>query len=453
MKLRSGRFLLVALLLATFGVSSALAQAEDLTETYVSSFGYQVDHPEGWEFEDTPADDSSGNTTLMTSEQGDIAIILLEPVALSRVGVGDTPVEIMANRWEEFVVGTPQLVEDPNGRDVVVATLSLDGTPGLGFLIDFGDDQGWAMMAAYDFAETGDVVSDEIEELFLDIAVSFTPAEGGVKQPPGGTPAQLTAFDGTWQDAVAELAEAGVIGTGGSLVFNEPSAFFSGQGNFYTPLASNAPYRDIVMAGEITYTASATTETETCSLMAGIGTSTNNSVDTYAEIGFTNSNFFYFIDRYDGEALAIEELASDVSLSTSHHVLFVIQDGLVTVYLDGELVADGIEMRERAGTYGIALTGRGVGASCTGNNIWVYQAPNVTPGLCEATTGNTVNKRSGPGTSNAQAGQFQAGTIQEVVGQASDGSFTWWLLDDDTWVREDVVSIQGDCASIPVSTP
>lgn len=454
MSFKNIRFVLAAVLLAAIGVVNVLAQANDLTETFESEFGYQLDHPAGWIVQDSPADEETGNTTLATSARGDYAVLFLEPLPLRLVGRGETTSEIMLDRWSDFVVDTPVETEDANGREIVVATLSLDGTPGIGYMVNFGEEQGWALMAAYDFAELERTVDAEAEELFDAIASSFRPIGGvtdapGLKDAPAGeAPARLISADGNWQDAIDELAEAGIIGSGGFLVFNEPRAFFDGQGSFYTPLARNAPFADIVMAGTLTYTASVTSETETCALMAGIEQSVGNSINTYAEIGFTNGNFFYYIDRVNGEAQAIEELAADVSLSTSHHVLFIIQDGLVTVYLDGDLVATDLPMVERAGTYGIALTGRSATAACVGDNIWVYQVPKVTPGVCEATTPNNVNKRSGPGTNNAQAGTFNAGSVAAVIGQASDGSFTWWQLEDETWVREDVVSVQGDCAGV-----
>jgi hypothetical protein len=121
------------------------------------------------------------------------------------------------------------------------------------------------------------------------------------------------------------------------------------------------------------------------------------------------------------------------------------------LFVDGELVIQDFEVVKRAGTYGIALLGKGADAKCEGRNIWAYQIPVSTTGECTVNSSKSVNKRSGPGTSFDNAGQLQSGTDGVVIGQAkgSDG-LTWWQLDDETWVREDVVTEVGDCTSIEV---
>jgi hypothetical protein len=80
----------------------------------------------------------------------------------------------------------------------------------------------------------------------------------------------------------------------------------------------------------------------------------------------------------------------------------------------------------------------------------VYQSPSFTPGVCEISAISTVNKRSGPGAIFDRAGQMEAGTIMRAIAQeeAPDG-FIWWQLEDETWVRDDVINAQGDCLNIP----
>jgi len=64
------------------------------------------------------------------------------------------------------------------------------------------------------------------------------------------TPA-LTAYDGTPEEAMAELVRLGVVPSGGSEVFREPYAFFTGTGSWFTPPASYKPHTHVVMAGEL----------------------------------------------------------------------------------------------------------------------------------------------------------------------------------------------------------
>jgi len=49
---------------------------------------------------------------------------------------------------------------------------------------------------------------------------------------------------------------------------------------------------------------------------------------------------------------------------------------------------------------------------------------------------------------------LQAGdtyNVFDVVGQAiGTDNLRWWKLTDDTWIREDVVTEEGDCENVPV---
>ncbi len=69
---------------------------------------------------------------------------------------------------------------------------------------------------------------------------------------------------------------------------------------------------------------------------------------------------------------------------------------------------------------------------------------------CVVTAAGQVNQRNGPGTSFDLVGTLQAGDTRVVVGRAmSTAGFNWWQLNDNTWVREDTVTISGICSGIP----
>jgi len=262
-------------------------------------------------------------------------------------------------------------------------------------------------------------------------------------------PNQLENHAETWQEAIEELQDEGVIGIGGSLVFNEDYAFFSGQGNFFTPLARNSPHTNIIMAGEISFTAGSTTELEQCVLTSRIVMNNRNQATQFLDVGLTNNGNLAIIDFGEGDDPNFDFRRVSADLDEGIHILYIAIEDRVTVYVNGELFIEDTEVYERSGTYGIALNGSGAGARCEGRNIWVYQVPIFEDGVCEVTTNNNVNKRSGPGTSFDRAGQLTAGSVVEVIAQGSDGSFTWWQLDDETWVREDVVNESGDCVNLP----
>jgi hypothetical protein len=292
-----------------------------------------------------------------------------------------------------------------------------------------------------------------VDVAFDNLSIWEAAPAGGVAG--DGPPLTLADYDGEWQDAISELRDVGLIGSGGSLVFTEDHAFFEGQGNWFTALARNQPFSDIVMAGELTFSTSGSEDFEQCNFTARIGTNSRGNATTYLDVGLVSDGLVLILDRHtEGADANLDVSLLPVDLDQPHHLLFILQDDVATVYLDGMLAIDGFQVVDRAGTYGISLLGRGPGARCDGRDIWVYQVPSFTPGVCEASSANNINRRNGPGTSYESPGQLTAGTIMEVTGQATgDDGFVWWQLEDDSWVRDDIVNVSGDCAEIPVVNP
>lgn len=70
---------------------------------------------------------------------------------------------------------------------------------------------------------------------------------------------------------------------------------------------------------------------------------------------------------------------------------------------------------------------------------------------CTVTAINTANLRSGPGATHDHIGTLAIRDSADVIGQAAgaDG-FTWWQLEDESWLREDLVREDGECALMPV---
>jgi hypothetical protein len=70
---------------------------------------------------------------------------------------------------------------------------------------------------------------------------------------------------------------------------------------------------------------------------------------------------------------------------------------------------------------------------------------------CVASATFDVRQRSGPGTNFDQDGALIPGEQEGVTGQtdAADG-FVWYLLANETWVRSDLVTVEGpNCADLP----
>ncbi len=265
----------------------------------------------------------------------------------------------------------------------------------------------------------------------------------------------LTSYDSESKDAIKELEQLGMIPSGSSLIFAEKYAYFTGQGSWFTPLARRAPHKNIVMGGELTFTVGSTSSYETCSMTGRIQTNDRGTATTYVDVGIGNDSVAYIFDVFsEAQDGKFESGITRLNLRIPHHILFMLIDDVANLYVDGELEISNFKVAERSGTYGIALYGVGPKARCDGRNLWAYAMPNLQPGECAVTSNRNANKRTGPGTTFDTAGQLIAGDESIVSGQtkASDGK-TWWQLEDETWVREDLVTANGDCANIPIIKP
>ena len=448
--MKGQKYLYLGLTMLFLLVMTTVSAQETLTETYSTGeimFRY-------------PAD-----STVEISENGivyvdtdDYFVSILSPDILAVLDLGD--IRKIQRLLSEFL----EIIEAEAGKS---STIDLDGREIVrqdytdeeftGFVLAFAlEDGSLVMMDAF-----SDVLStDDYADTVLDIAATIAYDDGSIvpqDQAAGKLPATLEDYAAEWPDAVKELETLGVIPSGGSLVFLENRAFFSGRGEWFTGLARRASNTDIVMAGELTFNVGDPDELETCSLLSRIVTDNEGQAIRFLDIGILNDGAIYYLDRFgagEDDFFSDEFAIDDFDFASPHHFMIIALDDTLTVYLDGERIINQAEINERAGSYGVALRGRGANSLCEGRNIWVYEAPSVEVGVCEATANSTVNKRSGPGTSYAVAGSLEGATTSLVIGQSTDNSgFVWWQLEDESWVRDDVVNARGDCQSVPVVTP
>lgn len=374
---------------------------------------------------------------------------------------------------------------DPKGVLRLISATNLDVHPGelvglevggrLAARMDFTSADGSGTYIALTFSNeslalikaTGDI--ETYEDVILAIAESFdvgkasaalptvVPASGA---PAASQPIEITHLNGTWQERVQEFEELGLIGSGGSLIFQEDYAYFAGQGAFFTPLAVQQPHSNIVLSGQLMYEPSGVTEeryVELCSLGLRI-TYEGSTATKYVDVGLVDSgNVFYDQFNRDGGASDrfIYGYGEDFfDLSVPHDfVIIAIQDEM-TVFVDGKLAFDRIKVNEVEGSYAVGLEGLGPGALCEATNIWAYQIPVVEEGVCQISTASAVNKRTGPATTYDSPGQLLPGTVVYAAGQfVAPDNFRWWLLEDESWVRADVVHAEGDCANLPEVAP
>ena len=415
----------------------------DLSETYrTPDHSVTFRYPQGWDIET-----DSDHVITLTREGA--SITLLPPAALDALGVdeitGTAGMIQLVGAAYELQDTTPVNIGENAGEQRHL--IGADGTSLDVFTWSLADSGDLVVMVLGPLP--ADTPSSADEDTALAVAGSLQISAPAI---------QLEHYAGDWQDAVAELEQDGIIAAGGSLIFLEDKAFFSGQGDWFTALAGDKPRTDIIMAGELTFREGSTTELETCSLVSRI-TETDSieqsgvPIPKTLDVGIDNDNDIFYFD-FDGDDSYTDYVSPEnFDPIMPHHFMILARDNLLTVFVDGKAIFKDIRIAERAGTYGIALRGRGPDALCEGRNIWAYEAPLLRPGVCEITAASPVNERSGPGTSYSTPGLLP-GTTAHAHGKitASDG-FLWWNLDDDTWVRSDVVTAQGDCDIVAETNP
>ena len=156
--------------------------------------------------------------------------------------------------------------------------------------------------------------------------------------------------------------------------------------------------------------------------------------------------------EWDEDLLAIElgELSEmDFDLDDPHHLIMIARGDRLDVYVNGELTIVDYEISEVRGIFGVAQFSDSTASSCEARNIWVYDTPFFEEGVCNVVASGTVNKRSGPGTTFDRDGQMNSGETLEVDAQTQgEDGFIWYELEDGSYVREDIITLVGDCSDI-----
>jgi hypothetical protein len=404
--MRIGRFLLVLLLGCFVGAAPVFAQLdlEDFDELYVApDDSYEFLYPSDWDVDDSDFEDSG--FILVTGEVGrdSVYINFVSPELIDNLdsGIGDLE-EAGEALAEAFEIEEFQEVEITE-REMLLGPIVFEDAVGIVLVVEF-EDGGFGATIAFDDTENIFDNEDIVTTVLLVTYTFNSVGANGVGGDDGGDdeededdrrsslPDELRDFDGTWQDAIAELEDEEVIASGGSLIFNENRAFFDGIGSWFTPLASRSQRRDIVMGATLEFT-SDSRDFESCSIMARIENSNTNVVDTYLEVGITNDGEAFWVDS-EGNDSNSDVADLDLDLDEQHHILFIAQLDSLNVYVDGELVFEDARISERAGYFGIALLGQGAGSRCEGTNVWAYDAPAFIEGLCEVAASGTVNLRA-----------------------------------------------------------
>jgi hypothetical protein len=217
----------------------------------------------------------------------------------------------------------------------------------------------------------------------LDIAaLTMTPLDYTVAQAGEGRTSReeepevvLTEFDptGTQQEIIDSLRVMGYLPEdGGSFLFGEDYAYFFGQGNWFTPLASRSPRTDVVMAGDLTFTYGDSDDLQSCGLMAHVSVDGSGTTTQLLQAGIDNAGYAYIFDAASQDDVDYYDDFIGFESGDTVHLLFIVIGGNTSLFINGEPVIDREKTDNRSGSYGISLTGRTADDGCEGRNIWVW---------------------------------------------------------------------------------
>jgi|GEM_PF-6414529 len=260
-------------------------------------------------------------------------------------------------------------------------------------------------------------------------------------------PDEIDDFDGASEDVIDELVDEGVLGSGNAFLFGEDYAFIAASGGSFVSLGRNRARTDVVMAGEITFDARGDNY-EYCGFLLRLE-DTNDGPEHLLMVGLDNEETVIIRNDTDDDGTFVQ-VDADVDLDDPQHFIIIARDESLAIYLNGELIVSDYPIYDYRGIYGIAMLTDSTSSECEGRNIWVYDTPFFEEGVCNVTASGTVNRREGPSTGTAIAGQLVAGETLEVESQTEPGDgFIWYELEDGSYVREDIISLVGDCSDIP----
>ncbi len=414
--------LLVAVLLAW---TLPLRAQPAFTETYVQPGEFEIDYPAGWQVQ---VDEQTGFVALTSQEN--LNVTLYSPAVLAAYDLDtynpETLIRLILN-LNGVEPGDLQVMDA--GTTVVDYRNMATGNTGLLIARVFEDNT----VALMDVFAPVEQLLDQREWI---VQLAFT-----YDVPPVPAPLVLAEYAEPWPQAVIELEKSGLIPVGGELVFAEDYVFASGS-SLTIPLAQNLSLTDVVMAGTLRYTPSASPVMETCGMLARVSVD-----DSGLEVGITSAGELFL--SLSG---SVQMLQNGLDVTGPQRVILVALGERLLVYLNGDLIADW-DVPPGSGYSGVRVQGDAPGATCEVSDVWVYRAPTVAAGICEITaSGGAVNQRGGPGTGFEIVAVLDDGAVTRALAQSSgtDG-LVWWQLESGGWVREDVVSEAGACRALPAS--
>lgn len=429
--------------------SSVAAQTQtDFRRIYLDPDNtYQLVYPVGWRL-----DASNAGFVILSGSTADIddyAITVFgDEINRLTSGAANASEALATLRGSLTFINDDTQEIDLLGRTAATASITPDeGLGGYALVVPLGEANYGLLLAV-----TAATNQENGLDVLLDVAARFNPPTPETLAFSERGTLSLSNHNGFWEDAVTELRNLGVIGDGGGIVFEENFAFTQGFGRITTLLGRRAPQTNVVIAAQLEMQNTRATVQEECALAARVITGATDNVTQQIRVGYdTQQNvFFEDVRGSDAEDLSFFSRQLDITAEEPQHILYVLAEDRMTVFFNGEQLLSAVPVQPRQGIYALSWFGRDGSSRCNATNLWVYEIPVFEAGVCVIESPGRVNQRSQPSTTSGIVAQLQRGDQVTVIGQTIGAdSFVWWQLEDESWVREDVVETLGDCISQP----
>lgn len=168
---------------------------------------------------------------------------------------------------------------------------------------------------------------------------------------------------------IATLIELELIPDGEGQLYNNEGVSISRIGGWYEPLFEGVSSRHVVMSGDIFFLPN--NEGETCLLSARIERDEIGVAQRYLDVGINSLDEVFVGETADSGEYS---LATQDGLLTAAggNVLFVAYGDRLSVYVNGRVIFQNIEVTRRDGSLGVSSNATTSYTVCHVTNIWAY---------------------------------------------------------------------------------
>lgn len=176
---------------------------------------------------------------------------------------------------------------------------------------------------------------------------------------------QLTSAATDYRGTVSELQAAGVIPTGGRLLFEEPVVFAQG-GLAGISLASRSSLSEFVIGTRVSLTSGS--ESSFCAMGYGVDFGGGSNEERFFAFSIADGLLSYFVGNLNEEEHFGEQLLTGNQID----VVLAVRNRRLTAFIDGVVVFDSVPISITPGAFFLAVLGDS-DSRCEGRPYWVYR--------------------------------------------------------------------------------